>query len=93
MVINGDKMSLPYAAFKPEAAQDISRVMAQYMRENQVAYFTTYQSPVIDIFRPAPILKSRKMIQNYFATRELQRQLPDPLTISFQDGDGDVVFV
>jgi hypothetical protein len=63
------------------------------MQSGRISYLTTYQSPFINIFTPGPILGKRIMIQNYFATRDLLRQLPDPGTIRFQDGDGDVVFV
>ncbi|MFC2115503.1 GNAT family N-acetyltransferase [Bacteroidota bacterium] len=93
MVINGDKMILPYASFKEGANLDISGLLNHYLQVNRISYFTTYQSDVIKIFQPGPMLGSRKMMQNYFSTRELRRQLPDSESIKFQDGDGDVVFV
>jgi len=93
IVIIGDKMSLPYIVFKPDASEDVSRILNHYMQNHHIASFTTYQSSVIDIFRPGPILHSRRMIQNYYATRDLIKQLPAPDSIFFMDGDGDVVFV
>ena len=101
MVLNGSQMTIPYAVFNPEAFSDesselssfISRVLNHYIQTNRVSYLTAYQSTITENFRPGPILGSRKMIQNYFATRDLIRQLPDPMSIPFQDGDGDVVFV
>lgn len=93
IVINGEKMSLPYAVFKPEASENISKVLNHYMQSNNIAYFTCYQSSVNEIFSPGPILNSREMVQNYYVSRDLKKQLPNPDAVSFQDGDGDVVFV
>jgi GNAT superfamily N-acetyltransferase len=93
LVVKGGGMTLPYAVFRPGISSDVSRLISHYMQSGRISYLTTYQSPFINIFTPGPILGKRIMIQNYFATRDLLRQLPDPGTIRFQDGDGDVVFV
>ena len=93
MVLNGDKMTLPYAVFKEEAGSDISSVLKHLLQLNRISNFTTYQPDVIKTFVPGAMLGSRKMTQKYFATRDLLRQLPDSRTVNFQDGDGDVVFV
>ncbi len=93
LVLHGEKISLPYVSFKPEASPGISDLLNHYLRKCRASYLTTYHSPFIESFRPGPLLGSRRMVQKYFVTRELKRQLPDPENIRFQDGDGDVVFV
>ncbi len=93
MAIHGDKMTLPYVVFHPGASEDIARILDHYLRANRIAYLTTYQSQITNSYRPSPILGSRKMSQKYFATRDLIKQLPEPGSFPFQDGDGDVVFV
>ncbi|MFC2112039.1 GNAT family N-acetyltransferase [Bacteroidota bacterium] len=108
MVINGVKMTIPYIALNQlsemkkvssieaetrEANEAFSRILNYYLQSNRIFYMTSYQSHVINNFQPGPLLGTRKMTQNYFATRDLLKQLPDPQSIQFQDGDGDVVFV
>lgn len=93
LVLKGDVMTIPYAVLNPGMEHAISSLLSHYLQVNRISHLTTYQSPVIDIFNPGPILGRHKMIQNYFATPELIRQLPDPESLNFQDGDGDVVFV
>jgi hypothetical protein len=93
IVVNGDRMSLPYAVLRPGTGIDISPVLRSYMQTSRVAYLTSYQEGINEIFRPGPLLNSRKMIRKYFATGDLMKQLPDPPSIVFQDGDGDTVFV
>jgi hypothetical protein len=93
MVVHGDQMTLPYAAFLPEAESGISDLINHYMQHCRVAYMTTYQPAILKIYRSGPILHRRKMVQRYFATGDLARQLPEASGIRFQDGDGDVVFV
>ncbi len=105
LVIHGNQMTTPYVAFSPHArwstsgkvqpdlSSVVSGVLNHYLQRSRVSYLTTYQPDLTEIFRPGPILGRRSMTQNYFATRDLIRQLPDPRSLSFQDGDGDVVFV
>jgi hypothetical protein len=93
MVLNGEKMTLPYISADPSALPGLSRIINQTLQENRVSYLTVYHSPVLQSLNPRPILLRRNMVQKYFATRDLKKQLPDPETLRFQDGDGDVVFV
>ncbi len=93
LVLNGEKMTLPYAVLAPGTEPDASRILNHYLQSNRVSYLTTYHSRITSFFHPSPMLGARKMSQNYFATRELLRQFPDPGSVPFQDGDGDVVFV
>ncbi len=93
LVITGGKMTLPYAVFDSRFSSEASRLVSHYMQTSRINYLTTYQTPFIDSFQPGPILGRRRMTQHYFATRDLIRQLPDPESVRFQDGDGDVVFV
>ena len=93
IVINGGKMTLPYAAFNQEKSSDISRVINHFMQTFRVSYMTAYHFPIINSFQTGPLLTSRRMIQRYYVTHELARQFPSPRSINFQDGDGDVVFV
>jgi hypothetical protein len=93
MVLHGEAMTLPYYARDPGTPPDLTRILNNCLQSNRVSHLTTYQPDVIESFRPGPILGKRTMIQRYFATRDLLKQLPDPESIAFQDGDGDVVFV
>jgi GNAT superfamily N-acetyltransferase len=93
MVLNGEKMTLPYISADPSALPGLSRIINHYLQENRVSYLTVYQSPILQSLHPRPILLRRNMVQKYFATRDLRKQLPDPETLRFQDGDGDVVFI
>ena len=108
IVINGEKMTIPYIAISQasemkkvssieaetrETNEALSRILNYYLQSNRISYLTTYQSRVTNIFQPGPLLGTRKMTQNYFATLDLLKQLPDPQSVQFQDGDGDVVFV
>jgi hypothetical protein len=93
LVQNGEKMSLPYVALGKEAEPAVSRIIKHYMHTGRISYMTTYQSTLIKLFKPGPMLGTRNMIQNYFGTRDLIKQLPDLKSVQFQDGDGDVVFV
>jgi GNAT superfamily N-acetyltransferase len=93
IVVNGEKMSLPYAVLRPGKGIDISPVLRKYMQTHRVAYLTSYQGRINETFQPGPLLNRRRMIQKYFATMDLMKHLPDPGSVVFQDGDGDVVFV
>ncbi len=103
LVINAEKMTIPYAVVTPEKAMKVSaveeagsafsRILNHFLQSNKISYLTTHHPSVIDVFQPGPILTTRKMTQNYFVSRDLKKQLPDPKFINFQDGDGDVVFV
>ena len=93
MVLNGEKMTLPYLSYRNGALPGLTRLLNHCLQEYRVSYLTTYHSPVMENFRPLPLLARRKMTQKYIATRDLKKQLPDPAAIRFQDGDGDVVFV
>ena len=101
LVVNAEKMSIPYLAIdreqlparSEETMELINGLIRDYMQKLRVAYLSTYHPLLIQNFKPGPLLGSRPMHQNYFASRELIRQLPDPLSVQFQDGDGDVVFV
>ncbi|HEC43814.1 MAG TPA: N-acetyltransferase [Bacteroides sp.] len=93
LVQNGEKMSIPYVTLGKEAEPAASRIINYYMQTGRISYMTTYQSTLIEFFKPGPMLGTRNMIQNYFCTRDLIKQLPDLKSVQFQDGDGDVVFV
>jgi len=93
MVINGEKMTLPYAALSEGINHDISLILNHYINKYKISHLTAYHSGIIDLYKPSGILGSRKMTRNYLATGELLKKLPDQGKVNFQDGDGDVVFV
>jgi len=93
IVINGEKMTLPYTVFNRGKSADIFRVINHFMQAFRVSYMTAYNSTITNSFQPGPLLTSRNMIQRYYVTHELARQLPAPRSVNFQDGDGDVIFV
>ena len=90
----GDKMTLPYVCLKEEAQTPAVQILDHHLAAGKVSYITTYNPEVMSLMENTrtPLLGRRRMYQNFYATHELIRRLPDADKIFFQDGDGDVVF-
>ena len=94
LVFVGDQMTLPYACLGEGATAAAAQILDHYLSAEKISYVTTYNPEVMGLMENArvPLLGKRNMVQHYFATHELMRQLPAADKIFFQDGDGDVVF-
>lgn len=92
--IVGDQMTLPYVCLEEAAPAVAVQILDHYRSAETVSYITTYNPDVMNLMENSriPLLGRRNMVQHYFATHELIRQLPAGDKLFFQDGDGDVVF-
>jgi hypothetical protein len=90
----GEKMTLPYVCLKEEANTAVAKILDHYLFSEKISYITTYNPEVMSLLENSrtPLLGKRRMYKKFYATHELDRQLPDEDKIFFQDGDGDVVF-
>lgn len=91
--LNDNKLSIPYCSFGVNDAELMSRVLLTFAVRFNVSMITIYQHGLVEALKKRWLIRlfSKNRIQNYFATKELARQL-DGLQVSFNDGDGDCTF-
>ena len=89
-----DRMTLPYACIADGGTDLGIKILDHYLASKGIACFTTWNPEIISLMKHSrlPVLGKRKMMQKYFAAKELLKVLPASSSVFFQDGDGDCVF-
>ncbi len=95
LTIIGKKMTMPYFFGEEPAVSLAINVIHEQMIKWKLNYFTCFHPLVSEAFFKSPVhvLYRKKMIREYYVTRQLAGELPDPGNILIQDGEGDMAFV
>ncbi len=89
------KLTMPYGFFPADFAPEVDDIIYSIMLHQRLNIFTTFHRDLASAmarFRWRYLFR-KNMVRNYYATKKLIEELPDPPSVRIYDGDGDVAFV
>jgi hypothetical protein len=92
--IREEHLSIQFASFKKEQTEQIAAMTKELIKTNKVNFFSTFDKELTDYFtkKNSPFLFQKPILRAYFYSKNFEHYLTKNPNLTFEAGDGDMIF-
>ena len=92
--IRGEHLSIQFASFKNEQIEQVAAMTKELIRENKINFFSTFDERLTVYFNKnsSPFLFKKTILRDYYYSKNFEHYLTENPKLTFEAGDGDMIF-